>query len=107
MLSIEQIQTLFSIIDRNHLVFIGKEFGPNFLSTEDKSLLKRVGVNWKTLYRLENDSIANSYHLGLLADSLRDQNLKTLTFADLQKYIKSGKYLPLTERDRLVIGAIS
>lgn len=104
-LTIGQIQELLSIISKNHLLFIGRQLGPDFLSDQDRKTLKKYGVDFKKLYNLQNDSITNSLHLGLLADALESQ-LKNVTYNELQKYIESGNYIPLSERTRNALNNI-
>lgn len=106
MLSIDQVQQLLSIIDKNHLIFIAKNLGDSFLSKEDKLLLRKFKVPPTKVYRLSSDKLATSFHLGLLADSLKIFNLKTLKFDDLKKYIESGKYISLTQRELAVLDSI-
>lgn len=106
-LSPQQTLELLKIIDRNQAILFGKQFGPEFLSSYDKSLLEANGIDWESLYSEENDSIFQSFHLGMLAQSLHDTSkLKNLKFNTLKDFVRNGKYIPLTSIERQVINAI-
>lgn len=103
----EQLQELLKIIDTNQAIIIGNQFGLEFLSEYDKSLLLANGVDINTLYSESNDSISTSFHLGMLAQALKDTKaLNKLTYKDLKSYIKQGSYIPLSEREKLTIYSI-
>lgn len=103
MLSSDQLEELLQIIDKNHSIFIAQELGVDFLSTGDKRILTNNGVDWKNLYSVENDSIFTAFHLGLLADSLKGKVLDKIPYIDLKDFIKKGKYIPLTQREKNII----
>jgi hypothetical protein len=105
MLSPNQTQELLKIIDLNHSKFIGRELGPKFLSDSDKEILEKNGVDWKGLYSQGSDSITTSFHLGMLADSLKE-NLHTTSYSQLKEYVEGGKYIPLTQRELSIIDVV-
>ncbi len=100
----EQINELLSIIHTNQAIIIGQQFGLEYLSEYDKSLLEANGVDWENLYNSHEDSIYQSFHLGMLAQSLHDTKaLQKLTYKDLKTYIKQGDYIPITQKEQAVI----
>lgn len=107
MLNPKQIQQLLKIIDMNQSLVIAREFGLDFLSDSDKFILESAGVEWETLYSVENDSIFTSFHMGLLSDALRDINYADkLSFKELYEYIQGGEYIPLSQAEIDVINSI-
>jgi len=103
----ENTNELLNIIDRNQCVMVAKEFGPNFLTEYDKSLLSDYGVKVDELYQLENDTVFSSFHFGLLSDSLEAiRSVSKVTYDDLKEYIKGGNYIPLTEQEKATINHI-
>lgn len=66
----ENTNELLNLINRNQNIAVAKEFGPEFLTEYDKSLLSDYGVKVDELYQLENDTVFTSFSFGLLSDSL-------------------------------------
>ena len=60
-LSPQQINELLTIIHLNQALLISEQFGLEFLSEYDKSLLELNGVDWEQLYNPLNDSIYQSF----------------------------------------------
>lgn len=103
----EQTTQLLEIIQNNQSILVASQFGPEFLTDYDRQLLTQNGIDWESLYSEENDSIFQSFHLGMLAQSLRDtKNLKNLKFATLKQFVREGKYIPLSSIERQTINQI-
>lgn len=103
----QQVTELLEMIDRNQALVLGREFGIEYLTSYELQLLNDVGIDLETLYSFQNDTIYKSFHFGLLADSLAELSLaKTLQYKDLYQYIKSGKYIPLTEVEKATIQSV-
>ena len=105
MLRPEQIFELLRIIDRNHNIYFITQFGEDFLTKEEKDKLVEEGVDFTKLYQPENDLIFNSFHFGILAQSLLQQ-AENIEYSDLKQYISRGEYLPLTTREKIVLESI-
>ena len=105
MLKPNQILELLQIIDRNHNIYFITQFGEDFLNDEEKDKLISEGIDFKKLYNPEDDLIFNSFHFGLLAQSLLQQT-KNIEYADLKQYIRNAEYLPLTVREESVLESI-
>lgn len=104
LLSSQQITELLQIIQNNQSILVASQLGLDFLSEYDKALLEAHGVDWTNLYSEENDSIFQSFHLGMLAQALNDvSSLQKLDYKTVKQYIREGQYIPLTERERSAI----
>lgn len=102
-----QFNELLTIIHTNQSILFGKQFGLEFLSEYEKSLLVNSGVDFENLYNPESDSIYQSFHFGMLAQSLNDvKALNKFNYQTLKTYIKEGKYIPITQREQLVLNSI-
>lgn len=99
-----QINELFDLIDTYHIVFIGSNIGSDILSSEDKSLLKKHGIDLSSLPKEE--IINNAFKFGVLSEALGDKNTKDLSFVEFKDYIKKGKFIPLTNSEELAIEAL-
>lgn len=102
-LTVEQINELLSIIERNQSVVIAKEFGIDFLTDEDKIRLKNSGIDWDALYKPELDTIYSSFNLGMLSEALGLAQTKLVTYDMLKDYISGGEYIPLTKKELFTI----
>lgn len=107
MLTPEQINSLLEIIDSNQSIMFAKHFGTEFLSTYDKSLLTRKGVNWREMYNESQDSIYTAFNLGMLSQALKDtEALNKLNYKTLEAYIKDGQYIPVTTKEKLLTNSL-
>lgn len=106
-LTISQIHELSNIIETNQAVIIGREFGPDFLTEFDKTLLERAGVDLEQLYSESADTIFTSFHFGLISDSLRELGyIDSTSYKDLYEYISRGEYIPLTHQEIASINSV-
>lgn len=102
-----QTNELLNIVNVNQNIAIGKEFGVDFLTDYDKSLLRDHGVDISSLYNEANDTVFTSFHFGMLSDSLEAiGKVKKITYDDLKEYIKGGNYIPLTLKEKATINSI-
>lgn len=104
-LTIEQQKELLTIIERNQSISIGKEFGLDFLTDQDIERLESIGINVGELYSPAADTIFTSFNLGLLSEAV-GMATHAITYDQLRDYIKGGNYIPLTEREKLVLNNI-
>ena len=105
MLNIKQIDKLFSILRRNNIIFLCKQLGANYLTSEELKVLKGYGVNPSTFYKKKGDMLLNSFYFGLLSDIL-GRDSKTATFEQLQEHFERGEYIPLTETENYTLDSI-
>lgn len=102
-----QTNELLNIVNVNQNIAIGKEFGVDFLTDYDKSLLRDHGVDISSLYNEANDTVFTSFHFGMLSDSLEAiGKVKKITYDDLKEYIEGGNYIPLTLKEKATINSI-
>lgn len=99
-----QIEELLNIIDKNQIVAIGTNLGPDFLSEGDRDLLKEVGVDFE--YLPELDPVFSQFNYGLLAEALGQTAFESLTYDQLKEYIRMGRYIPLTYIEEVAINTI-
>lgn len=105
-LSIQETQELLRIIDKNQLTIIGSELGEEFLTDYDKQLLQTYGINPDILYSPELSSIQTSFHYGMLAEALGAQEASKISYPELKQYIKSGNYIPVSERHKAAVQSV-
>jgi hypothetical protein len=106
MLTSSQVNTVLELIDRQVIFFAGSTLGPGVLSDQDKETLTKYGVNHETIYSEDKDPVLLNFHLGILSNILSDEKAKSLSYDQLTKYIKSGQYIPLNERELATIDSI-
>lgn len=102
--STDQLSELLGILDRFHISFISTELGTNILSKEDKRILREAGVNLDQLKK--EGKMDDAFRFGMLADSLKDKRVKNMSYEQYQKFVKSGKFLPLTENEQAALNAV-
>jgi len=100
-----QIKELLDIIDMHHTLFIANNVGIDILTDEDLSLLKQHGIDAKKLFK-EHPTVTQAFKFGVLADSLGDKNTKGVNYEDFKKYLKSGDFIPLTDREEEALEAV-
>lgn len=103
MFSASQIHTLLEIVQRQTTLFIGQSLGIEFLSDQDKQVLRENGVNLEKVYDPNKDLVNQNFHLGLLSKILGDRVAQKLTFDQLSRYIGEGQYVPLNARERATV----
>lgn len=101
-----QTSELLDIINHNQLTMSFRELGPDFLTAEDKGVLKRAGVDINADYELVEDTLFTTFHFGLLAEALGQNKARQLSYEQLRGYVKHGDYIPLTVREQAVLGTI-
>ncbi len=106
MLTPDQLHTLLGIIEKQSLLFVGATLGEESLTDQEKQTLKDFGIDYKTLYREERDLVSLNFKLGMLSSILSDKAAKSLTYDQLERYIKSGQHIPLNARERATVHSI-
>lgn len=97
-----QIQDMLSILRRHELVFIAGQLGINYLSDTDKMILKAAGVDLD-LFKNSQGVVEHAFLFGILADSINDERTKDMTYAQFQKFLKSGNFIPLTDEEEFAL----
>lgn len=100
--SLAQINDIIGILTKHKLVFIAEQLGLNYLSQNDKNILTAAGIDL-TKYTNSQGQIEHAYLFGLLSEALGDKRAKNMTYAQFQKFIKSGNFIPLTEDEEFAL----
>lgn len=100
-LSPNKLKTLFDIIDMNHIMFSLRTIGEKVISTDDKNLLKKFGVDYKDVVK-ETPEITKSFHWGRLSQLLKDK-ASQISWDDFTKYLKRGQYIPLNKSEQYAL----
>lgn len=97
-----QIQDMLSILRCHELVFIATQVGPSYLTAADKAILLAAGVD---LNRFTDSAgvVQHAFQFGLLAAAIGDRRAKNMTYAQFQKFLASGGYVPLTAQQRFAL----
>jgi len=101
----DQIQELLNIISYNITLFSLEHIGWDILSSEDINLLKKNGIKIEKYFG-KDAYIDYSYKFGIISDTLRKQDVQKMTFEDIKNYIKSSKFIPLTQQEKDVLHSI-
>lgn len=100
-----QIRELLTILDNTHIIFIANQLGTGVLSRQEKALLTSFGIDWKKLPK--GGKVDHAFKLGMLAEALGSTAIENMSYAQLQKYLESGKFLPLTEAEELALDSLN
>lgn len=93
------IQRLFNIIDYRMARVVADILGKDFLTFEDKSLLRKNGFNIEK--QLKNiPPYWQAFLFGRLSSILSPSQLLTLNYTDLEDYVKDEQYPKLTRREK-------
>lgn len=106
LLTIQQTQELLNIINKNQVIALGKELGPDFLSEQDVDMLKRYNVDTTSLYTQAADTLFTSFHFGMLAEALGAAEAANMSYEQLKGYISHGDYIPLTAREVATLNSV-
>lgn len=100
-----QIQDLLSILKRYELVFIAGQLGLNYLSQTDKSILLAAGINLDK-YKNKMGVIEHAFLFGILAEAIGDARAKKMSYAQFQKFLASGNFIPLTKEEEFALETV-
>ncbi len=106
LISNDELSELFDIIDYFHILFIADTIGVDTLTSADRRLLISKGIDIAD-FETADDYMAYAYKFGILASALKgSKKIKDLKFADLKKFISSGKFIPLTPSEQFALDYI-
>lgn len=91
-----QVSELVDILNSQHILFIGQNLGPDVLSDQDKAVLRSHGLEIED----PEDYVELAFKFGLISQSLSTSTVKNMKWDDFKKFIKEGKYLPLTGKEK-------
>lgn len=97
-----QIQEILAALRRWELVFICNQLGTDFLSSADKAVLKAAGVDLKQ-FKDKKGTLEHAYLFGILAAALEDERAKAMNYAQFQRFVASGNWVPLTDSEEFAL----
>jgi len=97
MFSVEQINRLLEVFQKQNLILISSKLGPDYLTQTEIQRLQHYGINTFHLYDKSKDIALQMFHFGLISDAIGEIDSKKITFENLQKYFESGDYIPLNK----------
>lgn len=100
-----QIQDMLSILKRYELVFIAGQLGLDYLSQTDKDILIAAGINLDQ-YKNKRGIVEHAFLFGILAEAIGDARAKRMTYAQFQKFLSSGNFIPLTEEEEFALQTV-
>lgn len=94
-----EIQQLFNIVDYRLARVVADILGKEFLTDEDKRILDDFNFKWEIELK-KIPPYYQSYIFGRLAGVLNQEQLRSLNYTDVEKYIERGQYTKLTSREK-------
>jgi hypothetical protein len=98
----KQIEELLNIIDKHHAMFVGSNIGVDFLSQQEKTLLKDAGIDIKKL-KDKRGYVDEAFSFGILSQAIGDRRSKGMNYKDFKNFMQSKNYMPLTGREEAAI----
>jgi hypothetical protein len=95
----DQVQAAIDVLNNRMSIFIAKSFGQDFLSTQQKEQLLRLGINLDQIYSLHKDPIFLQYQLGQLSQVFSKLEINRYGFRDFLEAIRRGEYVKLNQRE--------
>lgn len=105
-LSPNQIEKIAEILNNRVSVFVGKGLGKDFLTTQQKNQLNRLGIDLDKLYNLHFDPYFLEYQLGMMSQIFTKVELNRYSFRQFTDAIKRGEYVPLNQREKATLNSI-
>lgn len=106
MFSVEQINQLLEVINKQNLTFIASKLGPEYLTTDEVERLRYYSINPYHLYNQSEDLALQMFHFGLISDAIGEFDAKKMKFENLLEYFKSGQFIPLTKTQHNTLNSI-
>lgn len=100
-----QIHDMLSVLKRYELIFIAGQLGLDFLSQNDKDILKAAGIDLDK-YKNKKGIIEYAFLFGILAEAIGDDRAKKMSYANFKKFLASGNFIPLTEEEEFALQTV-
>lgn len=94
----EQIQDILELVDFRFADLVWKIFGPKHLTSQDKGILKKFGIDPAKLSKNIPPYWAN-WMFGLLSGKLSDYQARQITYKDLMEYLARRQYETPSSRE--------
>lgn len=95
-----QIDRVLKVIRLQHLVFIHANVGQDVLSDEELLILKNSGIDTTEVL---NTPFEMQFRWGILSQAIGSIKSRNLKFSNFLKFIKEGRFLPLTNVERFAL----
>lgn len=100
-----QIHDMLSVLKKYELIFIAGQLGLDFLSQNDKDILKAAGIDLDK-YKNKKGIIEHAFLFGILAEAIGDDRAKKMSYANFKKFLASGNFIPLTEEEEFALQTV-
>lgn len=102
LLSFAEIQDILGILQRHQYVLIAEQLGLNYLTQDEINILLAAGVD---LDQFKNNQgiIDHAFLFGILAEAIKDDRAKKMSYKQFKDFIKSGNFVPLTEAEEYAL----
>lgn len=100
-----QIHDMLSVLKRYELIFIAGQLGIDFLSQNDKDILKAAGIDLDK-YKNKKGIVEHAFLFGILAEAIGDDRAKKMSYANFKKFLASGNFIPLTEEEEFALQTV-
>jgi hypothetical protein len=101
----DKIQRLLDLINFRQVLFVAKHVGSNMLTIGEQALLRMRGVAPEALLEDEAD-LPQAFKFGMLTVAADENQVKKLTLPAFQKFLSSGKFVPLNGRERAALESV-
>ena len=99
MLTTDELYELYNIVDQFHCIFIANNLGADLLTKSDRVLLYNIGVDINS-FKDDENYLSYAFKFGMLASALKKDKVRSLDFESLKKFVKSGKFVPLSDNEK-------
>lgn len=103
LLNQQQIQELIEIIDQQNTIFIAQHIGWDVLLPNDQQKLIDLGFSEDNIAQLNYSELA--FKFGMLSEVAKER-AKHFKYKDFKKFVKSGKYVPLSSVELAVLNNV-
>ena len=100
--SFAQITDMLSILRTHELVFIATQGGVSSLTAADKAILLAAGIDVNKFTNAQG-VVEHAFLFGILATAIGDSRAKKMSYAQFQKFLASGGYVPLNAAQRYAL----
>lgn len=96
-----QVKRIVDLVDVNFLNFIGKNLGSATLSDEDRSKLKKFGINVSSF---EKEGVTEEmFKLGILSKNLTESQMSKMTLKQLREFLQKDGGVKLSVFEKEIV----
>jgi hypothetical protein len=105
MLTPQQLHELNRLIDQKIVLFSAKNISTNFLTEDEKLILKQNGVDISKI-RPQDLLTYQSFAMGIASGAVPKGILNATSYDNFKKYISSGNFMQLNSYERAVLSSL-